>query len=116
MLKMIAIGNLTGDPVLKTNEETGKPYAIMFEAPFCAQTAIPQWDGRFACYAAAGSSAASSSSFRGERNSTSVALSRKPGCRSGSSAKVIVSKSPLAAILQHFLANSAQRSASTQRT
>ena len=29
MLKMIAIGNLTGDPVLKTNEETGKPYAIM---------------------------------------------------------------------------------------
>ena len=26
MLKMIAIGNLTGDPVLKTNEETGKPY------------------------------------------------------------------------------------------
>ena len=27
MLKMIAIGNLTGDPVLKTNEETGKPYA-----------------------------------------------------------------------------------------
>ncbi len=24
-----AIGNLTGDPVLKTNEETGKPYAIM---------------------------------------------------------------------------------------
>ena len=26
---MIAIGNLTGDPVLKTNEETGKPYAIM---------------------------------------------------------------------------------------
>ena len=28
MLKMIAIGNLTGDPVLKTNEETGKPYAI----------------------------------------------------------------------------------------
>ena len=27
--KMIAIGNLTGDPVLKTNEETGKPYAIM---------------------------------------------------------------------------------------
>ena len=29
MLKMIAIGNLTGDPVLKTNEETGKPYAIL---------------------------------------------------------------------------------------
>ena len=29
MLKMIAIGNLTGDPVLKTNEETGKPYDIM---------------------------------------------------------------------------------------
>ena len=29
MLKMIAIGNLTGHPVLKTNEETGKPYAIM---------------------------------------------------------------------------------------
>ena len=29
MLKMIAIGNLTGDPVLKANEETGKPYAIM---------------------------------------------------------------------------------------
>ena len=29
MLKMIAIGNLTGDPVLKTNEESGKPYAIM---------------------------------------------------------------------------------------
>ena len=29
MLKMIAIGNLTGDPVLKTNEEAGKPYAIM---------------------------------------------------------------------------------------
>ena len=25
MLKMIAIGNLTGDPVLKTNEETGSP-------------------------------------------------------------------------------------------
>ena len=31
MLKMIAIGNLTGDPVLKTNEETGKPYAICAE-------------------------------------------------------------------------------------
>ena len=29
MLKMIAIGNLTGDPVLKTNEETGKRYAIV---------------------------------------------------------------------------------------
>lgn len=29
MLKMIAIGNLTGDPILKTNEETGKPYAIL---------------------------------------------------------------------------------------
>lgn len=29
MLKMVAIGNLTGDPVLKTNEENGKPYAIL---------------------------------------------------------------------------------------
>ena len=36
MLKMIAIGNLTGDPVLKTNEETGKPY------PKKVQTKPPQ--------------------------------------------------------------------------
>jgi single-strand DNA-binding protein len=29
MLKIVAIGNLTHDVVLKTNEETGKPYAIL---------------------------------------------------------------------------------------
>ena len=29
MLKIIAIGNLTNDVVLKTNESTGKPYAVL---------------------------------------------------------------------------------------
>ena len=43
---------------------------------------------------------AASSTFRGDRNSTSVALMRKPGWRLGSSAKQMVSKSPEAASLQ----------------
>ena len=43
---------------------------------------------------------AASSTFRGDRNSTSVALMRKPGWRVGSSAKQMVSKSPEAASLQ----------------
>ena len=29
MLKITAIGNLTNDVTLKTNETTGKPYAIL---------------------------------------------------------------------------------------
>ena len=29
MLKIVAIGNLTGDVTLKTNEATGKPYAML---------------------------------------------------------------------------------------
>ena len=87
MLKITAIGNLTNDVELKCHEEH---QAASSPAPLSASAA-----------------AAASSTLRGDRNSTSLALMRNPGWRVGSSAKVMVSKSPEAASLQPFQAKAA---------
>ena len=127
MLKIVAIGNLTNDVELKIHEATGKPYAILRIASdrryrdkegnrltdFISIKVRGPLAERCAEFAWKGCKLAASGDF--ETITFADEPERQPGFLIKAT-EVMVSKSPEAANLQPFHANSAQRSASGPRT